>query len=74
MITDHKYTTTLLAAIDASKTIMDIYENEFDTIIKADGSPLTKADTESNRIIIEINEEKITKQWKNEVVLKFIEV
>ena len=27
-----------------------------------------------NRIIIEINEEKITKQWKNEVVLKFIEV
>ena len=44
MITDHKYTTALLAAIDASKTIMDIYENEFDTIIKADGSPLTKAD------------------------------
>ena len=37
MITDHKYTTALLAAIDASKTIMDIYENEFDTIIKADG-------------------------------------
>ena len=27
-----------------------------------------------NRIIIEINEEKITKQWKNEVILKFIEV
>ena len=27
-----------------------------------------------NRIIIEINEEKITKKWKNEVVLKFIEV
>ena len=27
-----------------------------------------------NRIIIEINEEKITKQWKNEVILEFIEV
>ena len=27
-----------------------------------------------NRIIIEINEEKITKQWKNEVVLNFIGV
>ena len=27
-----------------------------------------------NRIIIEINEEKITKEWKNEVILKFIEV
>ena len=51
MITDHKYTTALLAAIDASKTIMDIYENEFDTIIKADGSPLTKADLASTQII-----------------------
>jgi trichohyalin len=27
-----------------------------------------------NRIIIEINEEKVTNQWKNEVILKFIEV
>ncbi|MGB1729431.1 MAG: 3'(2'),5'-bisphosphate nucleotidase CysQ family protein, partial [Crocinitomicaceae bacterium] len=51
MITDHKYTTALLAAIDASKTIMDIYENEFDTIIKADGSPLTKADLASTQVI-----------------------
>ena len=51
MITGHKYTTALFAAIDASKTIMDIYENEFDTIIKADGSPLTKADLASTQII-----------------------
>ena len=51
MITDHKYTAALFAAIDASNTIMDIYENEFETIIKADGSPLTKADIASTKII-----------------------
>ena len=46
-----KYTTAIKAAVEASHKIMDIYENEFDTIIKDDGSPLTKADLASTKII-----------------------
>ena len=46
-----KYTIALKAAVEASQKIMDIYENEFDTIIKDDGSPLTKADLASTKII-----------------------
>ena len=46
-----KYITAIRAAVEASKKIMDIYENEFDTIIKDDGSPLTKADLASTKII-----------------------
>ena len=46
-----KYKVAIRAAIDASQTIMDVYENEFDTIIKEDGSPLTKADLASTKII-----------------------
>ncbi len=46
-----KYTIAIKAAIDASKKIMGIYENEFQTTIKDDGSPLTKADLASTRII-----------------------
>ncbi len=48
---ENKYTTALYAAIDASKIIMGIYENDFDTIIKDDGSPLTKADLASTKEI-----------------------
>ena len=39
------------AAIEASKAIMKIYSSPFETYIKDDGSPLTKADLESTRII-----------------------
>ena len=46
-----KYQTAILAAVEASQIIMDIYENDFDTIIKDDGSPLTKADLASTKII-----------------------
>ena len=46
-----KYTIAIKAALDASQKIMDIYENEFQTIIKDDGSPLTKADLASTKII-----------------------
>lgn len=46
-----KYTIAIKAAVEASHKIMDIYEHEFDTIIKDDGSPLTKADLASTKII-----------------------
>ena len=48
---ESKYTIAIKAAVEASQKIMDIYENEFDTIIKDDGSPLTKADLASTKII-----------------------
>ena len=47
----HRYQTAVRAAVEASQKIMDIYENEFDTIIKDDGSPLTKADLASTKIL-----------------------
>ena len=50
---EKKYTTAIIAAVDASRIIMGVYENEFDTIIKDDGSPLTKADLASTKIIHE---------------------
>ena len=50
-ILEVKYITAIRAAVEASKKIMDIYENEFDTIIKDDGSHLTKADLASTKII-----------------------
>ena len=38
--------------LDASQSIMDIYEkNTFDTKIKSDGSPVTEADENANKII-----------------------
>jgi 3'(2'), 5'-bisphosphate nucleotidase len=40
--------------LDASQAIMDIYEkNTFDTKIKSDGSPVTEADENANKIIIQ---------------------
>jgi len=41
----------LRASVDASREIMKIYSNEFEAIIKEDGSPLTKADLASTEII-----------------------
>ena len=39
---------------DASKAIMSVYEkNTFDTEIKSDGSPVTEADENANKIIIQ---------------------
>ena len=46
-----KYIVAIKAAVEASNKIMGIYENDFDTIIKDDGSPLTKADLASTKII-----------------------
>jgi 3'(2'), 5'-bisphosphate nucleotidase len=46
-----KYNVVIKAAVEASNKIMEIYENDFDTIIKDDGSPLTKADLASTKII-----------------------
>ena len=46
-----KYQTAIQAVVEASYIIMEVYENDFDTIIKDDGSPLTKADLASTKII-----------------------
>ncbi len=42
------------AVVDAGKAVMKIYDQEFETKIKADNEPLTQADTESDKIIHEI--------------------
>jgi 3'(2'), 5'-bisphosphate nucleotidase len=41
----------LKACVEASEAIMTVYESNFDKTIKADGSPVTKADLISNAII-----------------------
>jgi 3'(2'), 5'-bisphosphate nucleotidase len=46
-----KYTAAIHASIAASEAIMQIYQNDFEEIIKADGSPLTQADLASSDII-----------------------
>lgn len=43
----------ILAAIAASKAIMDIYVQDFEKIEKEDGSPLTAADLKSSKVIRE---------------------
>ncbi len=54
-LTDLKqyYSIALRASVAASREIMKIYNHEFETIIKDDGSPLTKADLASTKIIHE---------------------
>ena len=49
-----KYQKAIEAAIEASKKIIEIYEEGFSPIYKEDGSPLTKADLASTDIITEI--------------------
>lgn len=45
--------TAINAALEAGKVILEIYNSgEFDTEIKADNSPLTKADTTSHNVIM----------------------
>ena len=45
--------TSLYAAYDAGKLIMEIYQKDFAVEYKEDKSPLTEADTKSNEIITE---------------------
>lgn len=42
------------AALKAGNEIMSIYQNGFDSEIKDDNSPITKADINSNRIILDV--------------------
>ena len=42
------------AATKASKVINDIYSTNFETELKSDNTPITKADIESNKIILKI--------------------
>ena len=51
---EEKYKKAIEAAIEASKKIIEIYEEGFSPIFKEDGSPLTKADLASSEIISEI--------------------
>lgn len=48
---DKKYIAAIHASVAASEAIMEIYQNDFEEIIKADGSPLTQADLASSDII-----------------------
>lgn len=45
------YRFAIQASMDASRAIMQIYENEFEHEIKSDGSPVTQADIASSTII-----------------------
>ncbi len=44
-------TTAIFAALEASQTIMQVYNGHFNTETKADGSPITLADKRANEII-----------------------
>ncbi|MFZ9587750.1 MAG: 3'(2'),5'-bisphosphate nucleotidase CysQ family protein, partial [Crocinitomicaceae bacterium] len=48
---DAKYLAAIHASIAASEAIMDIYQNDFEEVMKIDGSPLTQADLASSDII-----------------------
>ena len=50
------YKIALKAAILGSKEIINVYQEDFETIIKEDGSPLTKADLASSSTINELLE------------------
>lgn len=45
------YKTVLTAMEEASKAIVEVYENGIQTVIKDDGSPVTQADLASSKII-----------------------
>jgi 3'(2'), 5'-bisphosphate nucleotidase len=49
---DAKYHSAVTASIEASKKIMEVYESDFNSEIKGDGSPLTLADQSSSDIIL----------------------
>ena len=48
---EFKYHTAIVAAIEASQAIMEIYATDFSTDLKGDGSPVTIADLTSSEII-----------------------
>lgn len=48
------YITALGAAIAAGDAIMKIYSQKFDVELKTDGSPLTLADRQANKIIVDM--------------------
>ena len=48
------YSKALFAAVSASEAILKIYAQDFDSILKEDGSPLTQADLASTEIIHQI--------------------
>ena len=57
--------------LDASEAIMQVYKkNTFNTEIKSDGSPVTEADENANKIIIQsltrviINADKSVFRWR----------
>lgn len=50
---DSEIQAAIRAAIAATDEILDVYVNDFDTIIKSDGSPVTEADYRSSQIIEE---------------------
>ena len=58
MIIDQDFINNILPSLketvmDASKVIMEVYDSDsFDTEIKDDGSPVTKADNLANNIIL----------------------
>lgn len=49
----NQYKVAISAAIDASKSIIEIYKGDFEPTLKEDGSPVTIADLSSSRIIKE---------------------
>ncbi|AEA43911.1 3'(2'),5'-bisphosphate nucleotidase CysQ family protein [Fluviicola taffensis] len=57
----------LQACVDASEAIMKVYETDFDLTRKLDGSPVTKADLESNALI-----QKALEQTKLPVIMEEI--
>ena len=54
---EYKHLIALKAIVEASKKIMEIYQEDFSAIQKDDGSPVTKADLASSFIIREFLEE-----------------
>ena len=50
------YLIAMKASIEASKVILPIYENDIESEIKNDGSPVTKADLAASKVISELLE------------------
>jgi len=55
-ILSFQYQKAITASIEASKVIMQYYENGFSSTFKSDGSPVTDADLASSKVISELLE------------------
>ena len=55
---------------EASQKILEIYNSDFKINYKSDSSPLTLADTESNKIICE----KLKKEFKKIPIISSVEI